>query len=117
MALSFIWTGYAVRFEDYGLLLPGLIVWGAAQPGLFSPPRRAIMNTVPNEKQGQVRGIVMTAQRMGGTIGMAACSSLLLATGDYGLVFVVSSVVAAIIFVVGFFAIERATPHPSQALS
>ena len=83
----FIWIGFAVVWDRYDLLLPAMLIYGVTQPLLFVPPMRAVMNAVPADKQGQAGGIVLSAQFLGGTIGMACLGALLVATGSYQVVF------------------------------
>ena len=85
--LALLWIGFALSSERYGLLVPPLVIWGTTLPFLYAPIRRAVMNAVPVEKHGQASGINLTAQLLGGTIGMAVCGTLLTTTGDFRLVF------------------------------
>ena len=97
-----------MAWDSYLWLLPGLVLWGVAQPGLFIPPMRAIMNAVPVAKQGQASGIVLTAQLFGGTMGMAILGTLLATTQSYRAVFLATTALAAVVLVLGWFTIERA---------
>ena len=108
-ALAMIWIGVATGWNNYWLILPALLAWGVVQPLLFAPPQRAIMNTVPPHKQGQAGGICMTAQLLGGTIGMSICSTLFATTGEwrYSAVFLVTGAVMLATGVLGLFTIEH----------
>ncbi|MCZ6719701.1 MAG: MFS transporter [Gammaproteobacteria bacterium] len=80
---------------------------GATLPFLYVPSRRAVMNAVPVEKKGQAAGINLTAQLLGGTIGMTLCGTLLATTGDFQIVFLVTAGITLAVFVLGWFFIER----------
>ena len=72
---------------SYLSFFPALIIWGVGLGFLFVPPMRAIMNEVPMEKQGLAGGIVLSAQMLGGTVGMAVSSVLFSTFRDYQVVF------------------------------
>lgn len=108
-----LWIGVAAAWETYLAMVPALLIWGAAMPFCFMPPQRAIMNAVPVEKQGQAGGIVMTSQLLGGTIGMAVCSTLYSMTQDYRVVFLATAGIMMVILIIGYFAIEHDTGSAS----
>lgn len=97
----------ALSWQSYALMAPGLLLWGLAQAFLFVPPQRAVMGSVPPHKQGQAGGIAMSSQLLGATVGMAVCSMLYSVTDDFQVVFLATSLVASVVFVVGLIAIER----------
>lgn len=109
-AVAILWIALAAPWDNYVLLLPALVIWGAAQPFLFMPAQRAVMNAVPADEEGQAGGIAMTSRLLGGTIGMTICGTLLAATGDFWLVFLVTGCLVVIIFVVGWFFIDKKGP-------
>ncbi len=104
--LAMGWIGLAAGWDNYVLLLPGLIFWGIGLPFCYAPATRAMANTVPAEKQGQIGGIAVTARLLGGTIGVALCSTLLVMTGDFQVVFLATGAVMLAVFLFGWFAIE-----------
>ena len=85
--VAMIWLGIAAAWDSYLLLLPGLALWGGAMPFCYAPTMRAMANAVSREKQGQSSGIGITARLLGGTVGIAVCSTLLVATGNFQAVF------------------------------
>jgi EmrB/QacA subfamily drug resistance transporter len=99
--------GFAVSWESYELLVPPLVIWGATLPFLYVPTRRAVVNAVPMEKHGQASGITLSAQLLGGTIGMAVCGAVLASTGDFRLVFLVTGGMSVAVLVTGLLFIER----------
>ena len=86
-AASLSWLGIAVLWENYLLLAPGLVGWGASNAALFVAPRHAIMNGIAPAKQGQASGISMTGQLLGGTMAVAACGTILAMTFNFTAVF------------------------------
>lgn len=100
-ALAVLWIGAVLSRERYGLLLPALLVYGAAISFQFVPPQRAVMNAVPAAMQGQAGGINMTAQLLGGTIGMSVCSTVFASTGSFTAVFLASGAVMLAALAIG----------------
>jgi sugar phosphate permease len=65
------------------------------------------MAAVPAAEHGEAGGINLTAQLLGGTIGMAVCGTLLAMTGDHRVVFPVAGALAMAVLVIAWFAVER----------
>lgn len=105
--LSLFGIAGAVWAERYALLVGPLILWGCVMPMLYVPTRRAIMAVVPPEEHGEAAGINLTAQLLGGTIGMTVCSMLLTMTGDYRAVFLASGVIVMVVFAIAWFTVDR----------
>jgi len=105
-AAALIWIGIAAPWQNYLVLVIPLVAWGLAQPLVFVPTLRAVMNTVPSEKQGEAGGIALSAQLLGGTVGMTLCSAVFAATSRYWIVFIVAGVVAAVVLLLGWRWIE-----------
>lgn len=106
-ALATVWIALAAPWQHYFVLVPALVVWAIAQPFLFMPGQRAVMNAVPVGMQGQAGGIAMTSRLLGGTIGMTVCGTLLAATGDYWLVYLVAGAVTALALLCCWLAIPK----------
>ncbi len=102
-----LWIALAMTWQSYAALLPAMIVWGTAQNLLFLPSLRAVMGAVPAAKQGQAGGISMSAQLVGGTVGMAVCGAVFATTGSYGLVFLVTGLLTMAVLAFGAYAIEE----------
>jgi EmrB/QacA subfamily drug resistance transporter len=111
--LGMLWLGIAVAWDSYVLLLPGLILWGLGMPFCYAPTLRTMANAVPQEKQGQTSGIGITARLLGGTLGMAVSSTLLVMTGYFAVVFIATACVMAAAVLFGWLAIER---RPKEAV-
>ncbi|MEM7226581.1 MAG: MFS transporter [Pseudomonadota bacterium] len=84
----------AVAAKSYGLIVAPLVLWGCTLPFLAAPTRRAVMNAVEPAMRGQAGGINLTAQLLGGTIGMAVLSLLFVSTQSFPIVFLASAAVA-----------------------
>jgi EmrB/QacA subfamily drug resistance transporter len=97
----------ATMWNSYLLLLAALIVWGVCISLWFTPSLRDVMNTVPPDKRGEAGGISMTAQLLGGTVGMTICSVLFATTSAYWPIYVLTACLFVSLFVLG-----RATIAP-----
>jgi len=95
-----------IRDSDL-LLLPALVVWGGCISLWFVPSLRDVMNTVPPDKRGEAGGISMTAQLLGGTVGMTICSLLFATTSAYWPIYALTAGLLVILFLLG-----RATIAP-----
>jgi MFS family permease len=104
--LGMLWIGAVLTWESYVLLLPGLIMWGLGMPFCYAPTMRAVANAVPQDKQGQIGGIVITSRLLGGTFGMAIGSTLHAMTGMFSVVFLATAGLMLAVVVVGYAAIE-----------
>lgn len=105
--LGLILVGLATVYDNYALLFAPLVVWGATLPVIAVAARRALMNAVPKEQQGQASGVNLTIQMLGGTIGMAVSSTLLVATGHYEVVFLVTGALVFVTLVLAWLMIEQ----------
>ena len=74
-------VGFGMLAASHAIIVAALIVWGAAMPFASVPARRALMSAVPKAQQGEASGVNLTVQMLGGTIGIALCGTLLVATG------------------------------------
>ena len=109
--LSLFGIAGAVWAKSYALLVGPLVLWGCVMPMLYVPTRRAVMAVVPAAEHGEAGGINLTAQLLGGTIGMAVCGTLLAMTGDYRVVFLTSGVLAIVVLFIVWFTVE----HPADS--
>lgn len=67
----------------------------------------AVMNSVPSDKEGQASGINLTAQVLGGTIGLAVLGAVLREINDYRAVFITSAFIVFVVAIIGFMFIDR----------
>lgn len=106
VAAGLLWMGLAMIWQSYWLMFPAFLIWGGALPFLFVPPMRAIMNEVPITKQGLAGGIVLCAQLLGGTLGMAISSLLFSSFQNYSLVFLITGSLTAFVLFLSYLKIE-----------
>jgi len=105
--LSLLAMAGAVWAESYALLVAPLILWGCVMPMLYVPTRRAVMAVVPAAEHGEAGGINLTAQLLGGTVGMAVSGTLLAMTGDYRVIFLTSGGLALAVSAIAWLTGER----------
>ena len=104
-AIAMLGLTLGVIWNSYALLLPALIIWGACMSAVFVPSLREVMNTVPPDKRGEAGGVSMTAQLLGGTIGMTACSTLLAVTSVYWPIYLLTGCLFLAVLALGWFTI------------
>ncbi|MEQ8344429.1 MAG: MFS transporter [Sneathiellaceae bacterium] len=92
---------------SYPLILAALLVWGAMLPFIAVVARRALMGAVPADARGQASGVNLTVQMMGGTIGLAACSTLLAQTGSFLPVFLLTGLLVLAMAPVCWLTLDR----------
>lgn len=108
--MSLLGMAYAVSAGSYAWLVPCLVVWGCTMPLLYVPTRRAVMAVVPEAEHGEASGVNLTAQLLGGTIGMAACGTLLAETASYRAIFLAAGTLALAVLAIAWFSLERSNP-------
>ena len=106
MSFGRFWAA-AVAAKSYALVVAPLVLWGCTLPFLAAPARRAVMNVVAPEQRGQAGGINLTAQLLGGTIGMAILGMLYVTTHDFRLVFLASGALALAALGVAWLFLDR----------
>lgn len=95
--LLIAWT---VDRESYAWMVPGMVVWGSAVNGLFITPRRAALDAVPPEKEGETGGVLMTSQLLGSTFGVAIGTTVYAVTGRFDALYLVTAGLAAVTLLV-----------------
>ena len=105
-AISLILMGMTTGTDRYLYLIPTLFIWGATMPFIFAPALIAVMNSVPLEKQGQASGIVLTAQILGASVGLAILSAVLLEFNNFKAVFLTIGFFVAFVTVVAWFYLD-----------
>ncbi|MFC3229702.1 MFS transporter [Marinibaculum pumilum] len=88
--VALLLVGLATALDSLPLIVAALLLWGAVLPVIAVPSRRALMSAVPPDHQGQASGVNLTVQMMGGTLGLALCTSILAATGSFPPVFLLT---------------------------
>ncbi|MCP4329733.1 MAG: MFS transporter [Alphaproteobacteria bacterium] len=104
---AMFWLGLAAAWDSYIALVPGLVLWGVGMVFCYAPTLRAMANVVPVEKQGQTSGIGVTARLLGGAVGMAVGSTLLVMTGFFQVVFLATAGIMGAALALAYFTIER----------
>jgi EmrB/QacA subfamily drug resistance transporter len=105
--LALISLGFATTLGSFVLIVALLVIWGATLPFLAIPARRALMNAIPAERRGQAGGVNLTIQMLGGTVGIALCGALLVTTGDYRSVFLMTGSLTIMTMVCVWYLVER----------
>lgn len=100
-AIAMLAVALAAIWSIHLLLLPALMVWGVCISLWFVPSLRDVMNTVPPDQRGAAGGISMTAQLLGGTVGMTICSALFATTSAYWPIYVVTACLFVVLFALG----------------
>ena len=104
---ALILVALATTADSVALIVAPLVVWGAMLPFIAVSARRALMNAVPKTQQGEASGVNLTVQMLGGTVGMALCGALLVATGTYWSMFLLTGALVFAVLVIAWFTIER----------
>jgi EmrB/QacA subfamily drug resistance transporter len=105
-SLSLILMGFTVGNDSYIVLIPTLFIWGSTMPFIFAPALIAVMNSVPEEKQGQASGIVLTSQILGAAVGLAVLSAVLLEFHNFKSVFLTIGFFVAFVTIVAWFYLD-----------
>ena len=105
-SIFLILLGLTVGMNNYYILIPTLFLWGFSMPFIFAPALVAVMNSVPEEKQGQASGIVLTAQIMGASIGLAVLSAVLLEFHEFRYVFLTIGIFVALVTVIAWYYLD-----------
>ncbi|MEM9683329.1 MAG: MFS transporter, partial [Pseudomonadota bacterium] len=97
------------------MIVVALVLWGATLPSISVVPRHALMNAVPAAQHSQASGVNLTVQMLGGTIGMALCTTLYLISHDFWLVFLVTGLFVLATIAVSQGMINREGPTTDPA--
>lgn len=83
--LSFIWIGQVAKFHNYHLLFPAFLMMGCASPIVVSNCMTAALNSVSNKQRGMASGITTGFRQIGGSLGLAIISTLLIGLNRFHL--------------------------------
>ena len=108
-AVTVILMGLGTVLQSQALIVAVLVVWGAIMPFIAVSARPALMGAVPAEKQGQASGVNLSIQMLGGTVAIAIASPLLILTGAYWPIFVLTGITTLIAAVAAWQMIDRPT--------
>ncbi len=109
VGLSLIAMGMMIKATT--AIFFGFALFGAAVSLMFVPSQRAVTMLVPPHMQGQAGGIVLSSQLIGGTFGMAMCSTILAVTSSYAAVFWLAAFVSLMVLTYSYFAIDAQEPR------
>ena len=109
-AISMTLLGLTAPLENIWYFAPGLLIAGIAAPFIFVPSQAAIMASLPEHKHGQGGGITMSSQMIGGTVGLAICSTLFAFHKDYVLVFGSTALLLFLVTLLCFLLFRRSAP-------
>ncbi|GHB24056.1 MFS transporter [Pseudovibrio japonicus] len=96
MSGSLLWITALISADNYWLLFPALLAFGASLPLLFLPAMKSALDSVETSKKGQASGVMITSQMLGGTVGMSISSSIFIFTMSYEFVFGSAAVISLI---------------------
>ncbi len=65
------WLGLFAPADEFLILVPGLLAWGASLQFFFSGPEAGVMAAVPQREQGQAGGVLTGTQMLGGSLAVA----------------------------------------------
>lgn len=105
--LAVLGVAYGAFQSSYGWMVVPLVFWGISLPFIATTSRRSLMSAVPQTHQGQASGVNLTIQMMGGTVGMALCSTVMLITGSFGLLFTMTGVLLLLTLIAAWLLVER----------
>lgn len=101
--------GLLLPLESYFVLVPSLVVFGITLPFHYVPTRRNMTNAVPSDKQGEVSGLSMTSQLLGGSLGLAITSAVFVGTHSFPAIFLVSASVSVVFWTLAWW-LSREAP-------
>lgn len=90
-------TALGMMVQVQAIVFLGFVLFGCSLPLLFVPSQHAVMASVPAHMRGQAGGIVLSSQLIGGTLGMAICSTTLAMTASHAAVFWVGTLIAGLV--------------------
>jgi EmrB/QacA subfamily drug resistance transporter len=83
-AVALLWLAVTIPDEAYLPLLPGLVVLGLAISIAQTPMTTAVLNTVRPEHRAAASGLLGTFRQVGGSIGLALLSGVVVAESSPG---------------------------------
>lgn len=111
IGIACILIGALMHFNSYWAIAPALILWGTALPIAMIPATRLNANAVPQDKQGEVSGIVITVRLVGGTLGVTLGSVLLAMNAGFPAIFWVTGALIILCALYGLTAFTDDAPE------
>lgn len=78
VAVGFLWLVAVLHLQSYIWMVPAYLIAGAGVGFNMSPALTDAMNVAPADQQGEAAGIIGTVQQLGGTIGTAVITAVLM---------------------------------------
>lgn len=107
--LGVLAIGLLAPLKSYLMLVPSLVVFGLTLPFHYVPTRRNMANAVSSDQQGEVSGLSMTTQLLGGSLGLATTSAIFAATHSFPAIFLVSAALSVVFWILAR-CLSRAEP-------
>lgn len=109
--LGVLAIGLLAPLGSYTVLIPSLVVFGLTLPFHYVPTRRNMANAVSSDQQGEVSGLSMTSQLLGGSLGLAATSAIFVATHSFPAIFLFSASLSFLFWILAWW---LSRPVPSR---
>lgn len=77
-AAGLAWMGLLARADSAWLLLPGIVIFGAARPFVFTPAGSAALSAIPARERGLASSLVVAARQIGAVLGVTVLGSIVL---------------------------------------
>ncbi|MES0825148.1 MFS transporter [Ruegeria sp. SCP11] len=103
-------TAAGMMFQITAAIFIGFASFGTAVSLMFVPSQRAVTTSVAPHMQGQAGGIVLSSQLIGGTLGMAVCSTILAVTSSFAAVFWVAGIFSMLVLAYSNHALDTHEP-------
>jgi EmrB/QacA subfamily drug resistance transporter len=94
--------GLLAPLKSYALLVPSLVAFGLTLPFHYVPTRRSMVNAVAPDQQGEISGLSMTVQLLGGSLGLAITSAILVATGSFATIFITCASLSLLVWILAW---------------
>lgn len=104
---SLLVIAVGIGLSNFWTIAAALLVWGTTLPLVSVVPRRALLNAVTPQQRGQASGVNLTVQMIGGTVGLALCTAVLVGTGSYLPVFALTGALALAVLPIAWALVER----------
>lgn len=101
ISLGCIWMAGAMVLQSFYVLVPALVLWGIFMALTLAPPRKAAIAQVDEDMRGEASGILLAAQLLGATVGVAFASAVFQITDSYAAVFFATAGVTLAILALG----------------
>ncbi|GAB4393206.1 MAG: MFS transporter [Gammaproteobacteria bacterium] len=77
LILAVVWLGVGVYWNDYRVLIPGMICYGFSMPFVIASAMASAIATVDVRHRGIASGMANAARNLGSTLGIAVFGSIL----------------------------------------